>query len=337
MVASIAHDGDAVHVDTESELTFSIHLMSGETVVTISMKPAETVRALKRKLQKIEGTPPEEIRLVAGTSALSNRQTMGQVEVQHGVTLQLVKLPPSDNTIEISEEMRDGGGVVTLWEDIKYEFTDDDVDAYSEWLGMDPDKDQAYLWIAEEGLKCPLPHPWKVYATDAGEVFYFNHQTNKSVWDHPCDEFYRKLFQDLKEKDEREKAQQESEQDRRAKRRERLPFSKAMSFMAREAREDQTLPHDVNDDDAIWTSDRSTFMDAPSEFFSLGSYSFRNTFSFRNTTGSSSETDHETDRDTFEMAQGHGAFRRSYSFSTRATFSDTSDVEEDDFDRNAFQ
>lgn len=49
------------------------------------------------------------------------------------------------------------------------------------------------LWIAREGLKAPLPKPWKACRTDPGgegqpeQVYYFNFDTGESIWEHPCD------------------------------------------------------------------------------------------------------------------------------------------------------
>merc|ERR1712066_517218 len=44
--------------------------------------------------------------------------------------------------------------------------------------------------------KAPLPHPWKPCQTGKeGEIFYFNFETGESVWDHPCDEYHRALYQ----------------------------------------------------------------------------------------------------------------------------------------------
>ena len=63
------------------------------------------------------------------------------------------------------------------------------------------DEDAPLRWIAREGLKAPLPENWKPCKTgEAGEVFYFNFATGESVWDHPCDEHYRKLFEEEKRK-----------------------------------------------------------------------------------------------------------------------------------------
>ena len=63
------------------------------------------------------------------------------------------------------------------------------------------DEDAPLRWIAREGLKAPLPENWKPCKTgEAGEVFYFNFATGESVWDHPCDEHYRKFFEEEKRK-----------------------------------------------------------------------------------------------------------------------------------------
>jgi len=66
---------------------------------------------------------------------------------------------------------------------------------YAAWLGIDMDKDADLLWIARAGLMAPLPMPWKpCQAADDGELFYFNFETGASVWDHPSDEYHRRLL-----------------------------------------------------------------------------------------------------------------------------------------------
>jgi len=92
---------------------------------------------------------------------------------------------------------------VVLEEEIDkdYEPTEQEIIDYAEWLGMDPQKDKDLLWIAKAGLKAPLPRPWKPCQTnEEGEIFYFNFETGESVWDHPCDEYHRQLFQKEKAK-----------------------------------------------------------------------------------------------------------------------------------------
>ena len=55
------------------------------------------------------------------------------------------------------------------------------------------------LYIAKEGLKAPLPEPWKPCQTREGEIYYYNFQSHESTWEHPCDEYYKQMF--LKEKE----------------------------------------------------------------------------------------------------------------------------------------
>ncbi len=63
---------------------------------------------------------------------------------------------------------------------------------------MDPEEDKDFLYIAREGLKAPLPEPWKPCKTREGELYYFNFDSGESQWDHPLDEVYKKKFQDTK-------------------------------------------------------------------------------------------------------------------------------------------
>lgn len=56
---------------------------------------------------------------------------------------------------------------------------------------MDLKEDKNLLYIAKEGLKAPLPAPWKPVQTREGEIFYHNFNTGESTYDHPCDEYYK--------------------------------------------------------------------------------------------------------------------------------------------------
>jgi len=40
--------------------------------------------------------------------------------------------------------------------------------------------------------------------TDDENIYYFNFVTGESIWDHPCDEYYRKLYESEKEKCKKE-------------------------------------------------------------------------------------------------------------------------------------
>ena len=66
---------------------------------------------------------------------------------------------------------------------------------YAKWLGLDLEAEKDLLWIAREGLKAPLPEHWKPCKTPGtGDIYYFNFQTGDSVWEHPCDEYYKSLY-----------------------------------------------------------------------------------------------------------------------------------------------
>ena len=65
---------------------------------------------------------------------------------------------------------------------------------------MDPEEDAQFLDIAEEGLKAPLPKEWKPCITKEGEGYYLNFDNGESAWEHPYDEYYKKMFEELKAK-----------------------------------------------------------------------------------------------------------------------------------------
>jgi hypothetical protein len=96
------------------------------------------------------------------------------------------------------------GGCIVLEEHVVpgYEPTAKEIEEYAEWLGMDPEGDKHLFWIAERGLKAPLPAPWKPCQSEDEEIFYFNFETGESAWDHPCDDLHRKLYQKHRRRDE---------------------------------------------------------------------------------------------------------------------------------------
>ena len=49
------------------------------------------------------------------------------------------------------------------------------------------------MWIARQGVMAPLPKGWKPVQDPHGELYYFNFETGESIWDHPCDEDYKKM------------------------------------------------------------------------------------------------------------------------------------------------
>ena len=87
--------------------------------------------------------------------------------------------------------------------DPNYVPTEAEVVEYAKWLGMDLDKDLDLFWVAKEGLMAPLPKNWKPCKTkDTEDIYYFNFASGESTWDHPCDGYYKRLFEEEKKKKE---------------------------------------------------------------------------------------------------------------------------------------
>ena len=104
---------------------------------------------------------------------------------------------------------------IILEEDIdeNYEPTPEEIDEYASWLGMKRPEDEDLLWIACEGLKAPLPEHWKPCKTQDGDIYYFNFQTGESMWEHPCDEYYKTQYAEEKKKlQDREKRRAREEE-----------------------------------------------------------------------------------------------------------------------------
>lgn len=78
-------------------------------------------------------------------------------------------------------------------------------------LGMDPERDAGFLWLAEEALTAELPDEWEPVESD-GQQYYYNRRTGQSSWENPLDEPYRRLFLKLRNNPEiaREEKQRRS-------------------------------------------------------------------------------------------------------------------------------
>jgi hypothetical protein len=92
--------------------------------------------------------------------------------------------------------------------DENYEPTEQEIANYATYLGFQMPQDSHLLYIAKEGLKAPIPSDWKPCRKSNGQIYYFNFTTGESKWEHPCDEYYKKLYQTVKTR-ETEKARQE--------------------------------------------------------------------------------------------------------------------------------
>ncbi|KAI3354560.1 hypothetical protein L3Q82_019066, partial [Scortum barcoo] len=80
--------------------------------------------------------------------------------------------------------------------------SEQEIHEYAREIGIDPDSEPELLWLAREGIVAPLPPEWKPCQDVTGDIYYFNFSSGQSTWDHPCDEHYRRLVAQ-----ERERAQ----------------------------------------------------------------------------------------------------------------------------------
>ena len=92
--------------------------------------------------------------------------------------------PPGDSII-LEEEI-----------DPNYVPSQDEIDEYAKWLGMDLVQIRTSSGSRGKASKAPLPEHWKpCKTTDTDEIYYFNFSSGESTWDHPCDEYYRTLYE----------------------------------------------------------------------------------------------------------------------------------------------
>lgn len=73
------------------------------------------------------------------------------------------------------------------------------VEEHARRLGIDPERERDFLWLARESLVAPLPDGWfHATASESGAPYYYNEHTGESRWDHPCDDQFRQIFRELK-------------------------------------------------------------------------------------------------------------------------------------------
>ena len=70
--------------------------------------------------------------------------------------------------------MQEGFEILEEELDENYDPTADEVEEYAKYLGMDMQKDRSLFYIAKEGLKAPLPGPWKPCKSPGGQIYYYN-------------------------------------------------------------------------------------------------------------------------------------------------------------------
>ncbi|XP_076833364.1 uncharacterized protein LOC143478286 [Brachyhypopomus gauderio] len=98
--------------------------------------------------------------------------------------------------------MRAPGDQLILEEDYDENYipSEQDIHDFARQIGIDPEREPELLWLAREVAVAPLPPEWKPCQDVTGEVYYFNFSTGQSTWDHPCDEHYRQLVAQERER-----------------------------------------------------------------------------------------------------------------------------------------
>ena len=76
--------------------------------------------------------------------------------------------------------------------------TQEEINEYAVYLGMDPVSDKELLYIAEWALSAPLPEGWTEHVDTSGNEFYFNSMTGVSTYEHPLDGQFREYYRQMK-------------------------------------------------------------------------------------------------------------------------------------------
>ena len=63
----------------------------------------------------------------------------------------------------------------------------------AEYLGIRVLTESHLMWVAVEAFNAPLPVGWGAHADGSGKIYFFNHSTRESRWDHPMDPHFRRL------------------------------------------------------------------------------------------------------------------------------------------------
>eukprot|EP00873_Tetraselmis_striata_P037202 jgi/Tetstr1/457466/TSEL_044049.t1 len=69
--------------------------------------------------------------------------------------------------------------------------TDEEIDEYAVYLGIDPCAEQDLLWIARQAITAPVPEGWERYLDAEGNEFYYDRAKHFSTYEHPLDERFR--------------------------------------------------------------------------------------------------------------------------------------------------
>lgn len=70
--------------------------------------------------------------------------------------------------------------------------------AMARYLGIDPEADEALMWIADEAIDAPVPSNWEALQDESGAPYYRSLDSQEVTRDNPADRFFMELFLMLK-------------------------------------------------------------------------------------------------------------------------------------------
>lgn len=202
---------------TASDLASADELAaSRKEIEDLKGKLAKTEENCQRVLTRI-GIGTGESGTGAGVSAASTRaadsSASSSLPQRPGSAPARVRFPPINGALRITDDDEGStgeskkpaaaaitrpGGALHLQDASPP--TAKEIQDYAAFLGLNPDVDEEFLWIAEEALCAPLPGGWSEhFREEYGAVYYFNAHTKDSSWNHPLEAYYRTLLESLKD------------------------------------------------------------------------------------------------------------------------------------------
>jgi hypothetical protein len=95
--------------------------------------------------------------------------------------------PPKDTNVQFLYELND------------FDPTEEEVESYAKYLGIDPANDPDLMQFARDGIMARLPDGWKACKGEkCDSIFYRNEDTGETSWEHPADRIFMALVHEIK-------------------------------------------------------------------------------------------------------------------------------------------